>query len=225
VVGRLIRGGNFKRPPITVIGVVQDVRSGTADDMLPIIYRPYPQWASREATLVFKTGLDPSAVAPAVRAAVRKMNANLPIPAMRTMREIVSESVAERRFQMTLTILFAVLALLLGAVGVYGVVSYSVTSRTREIGLRLALGARKGDVIGWVFGRGMRPVVAGLAVGLAGSFVLAMTLRRLLFGITPADPMSFGSVIVVLLLASGLACYLPARRAAGMDPMTALRHE
>ena len=164
-------------------------------------------------------------MAAAVRAEIRRMDPNLPIGAIRTMREIVSASVAQRRFQMILTSLFAFLALLLGAVGVYGVVSYSVACRTRDIGLRIALGAMRRDVMRWVFSNGMQPVVIGLLAGVAGAVAIASALRSLLFGITPTDPVSFGSVVLVLLLTSGLACYLPARRAAALDPMTALRHE
>ncbi len=225
VVGRTIRQGNVTGPLITVAGVVEDVRPGAADrEAPPIIYRPHDQWASGPATLVVRTTQDPSAVAPAVRAAIRKMDSALPIPAVRTMREIVSAAVAQRRFQMMLTSLFAFVALLLGAVGVYGVVTYSVACRTRDIGLRIALGAMKGDVMRWVFSNGMRPVVIGLVIGLAGAVAIARVFQSQLFGISPTDPVSLGGVALVLLLASGLACYLPARRAARLDPMVALRH-
>jgi putative ABC transport system permease protein len=153
------------------------------------------------------------------------MDSNLPVPAIRTMREIVSTTVAERRFQLMLTCLFALLALLLGAVGLYGVVSYSVACRTRDIGLRIALGAMRGDVMRWVLTDGMRPVIIGLIIGLAAAIGLAQGLRSLLFGIAPTDPLALSVVVFVLLFTSGLACYLPARRAAALDPMAALRHE
>ena len=212
--------------PISVVGVVEDVRSGSGDQPLPpMLYRPYTQWDSDTMALVVRTANPPAALAPAVRAAIRKMDASLPIPAVRSLREIVGDAVSERRFLMMLTALFAATALLLGAMGVYGVVSYAVACRTRDIGLRIALGALRGDVMRWVIYQGMRPVAAGLAFGIGGAVAAASGLRSLLFGITPADPWSLGAVALVLLAASGLACYLPARRAAGLDPAVALRHE
>ena len=176
-------------------------------------------------SLVIKTAQEPAALAPAVRAEVRKMDPNLPIPALRTMREIISQTVAERRFQMALTVLFALVALCLGAVGIYGVVSYSVVCRTREIGLRTALGVPRGDLMLWVFAIGFRPVLIGLVAGLFVAIMSGRTLRGLLYGITPTDPVSLGLVSFVLLLTAALACYLPARRAARLDPIIALRHE
>jgi putative ABC transport system permease protein len=210
---------------IRIVGVTEDVRPGAVDrELPPIIYRPHQQFASGSMSLVVKTARESAALVPAIRAEIRKMDTSLPIPNIRTMREIVSATVAQRRFQMVLTSLFAFVALLLGAVGVYGVVSYSVACRTRDIGLRIALGARRGDVMRWVFSSGMRPVLIGLFVGLGGAIAIASGLRSLLFGITPTDPVSLGTVALVLLLTSALACYLPARRAARLDPMIALRH-
>jgi predicted permease len=226
VVGHVFRHGDFNGPPVSVIGVVADSRPGALDrDLPPEVYRPQAQRAGGAMSLVIKTAQEPAALAPAVRAEVRKMDPNLPIPALRTMREIISQTVAERRFQMALTVLFALVALCLGAVGIYGVVSYSVVCRTREIGLRTALGVPRGDLMLWVFAIGFRPVLIGLVAGLFVAIMSGRTLRGLLYGITPTDPVSLGLVSFVLLLTAALACYLPARRAARLDPIIALRHE
>jgi predicted permease len=226
VVGRQVRQGNVSGPLITVLGVVADAHPGGLDrEPPPVIYRPYGQWPSGPMTLVVRTARDPATLATAMRSAIRDADPNLPVAAMRTMREVVSSAVAPRRFQLMLTLLFALAALVLGAVGVYGVVSYAVACRTREIGLRIALGAVRGDVLRVVLADGMRPVLIGLGAGLLGVMATAGVLRGVLYGVAPADPIALGTVVIVLLIASGAACYVPARRAASMDPLTALRHE
>jgi predicted permease len=226
VIGHQFRQGRVDGPLVTVIGVVGDVRPGAVErDAPPVIYRPYQQWSSGSMTLLVRTDGDPASLAPAVRTIVRDMDPNLPILSLRTMREVVASAVAERRLQMILTAMFAAVALLLGSIGLYGVVSYAVTCRTREIGLRLALGSPRADVMRSVFAHGLPPVAAGLVVGVLGAVAAATALRSLLFGIVPVDPLSFAAVAVVLLLTSAVACYVPARRAASLDPLTALRHE
>jgi ABC-type antimicrobial peptide transport system permease subunit len=202
------------------------VKPGALDrDLPPQLYRPHHQDSTGRMSVVVRTSQDPGTLAASLREAVKRRDATVPIAAMRTMKEIVSTALAQRRFQMMLTGLFGVVALLLGAVGVYGVVSYSVTRRTRDIGVRLALGATSRDVLTWVFSHGMRPVIAGLVIGLLGAVALAQTLRHLLFGVGPLDPLALGGVALTLLLTAAIACYLPARRAAKLDPLLALRVE
>jgi putative ABC transport system permease protein len=227
VVGQHFHQGNPEAPSVTVIGVVSDVRAGAVDrDLPPQIYRPYlPPRASGNMTLVVRTTQAPARLASAVRAEIRKLDPNVPIPAIHTMRKVVASTVAERSFQMMLTGLFALVALLLGAVGIYGVVSYSVACGTREIGLRMALGAVDRQILVSVVANGLLPVWFGLAAGLCTATIAAFALRSLLFGIAPVDPLSLGSVVAVLVSTAVLACYVPARRASRLDPATALRHE
>ena len=226
IIGHQFRQGRVDGPVVTVVGIVGDARPGAVErDAPPVIYRPHEQWSSGSMTLLVRSDGDPASLAPAVRTVVRGMDSNLPILSLRTMREVVASAVAERRLQMILTGMFAAVALLLGSIGLYGVVSYAVACRTREIGLRLALGSPRAHVMRSVFAHGLPPVVAGLVLGVLGAVAAATALRSLLFGIVPVDPLSFAAVAVVLLLTSALACYLPARRAASLDPLTALRHE
>jgi putative ABC transport system permease protein len=228
VPGRRIRQGDVvdqHAPLLTVVGVMRDVRAGAVDRALPPqLYRPHlPPQSSGTMTVIVRTASAPWILAPAVRDAIRSMDPNLPIPAIRTMEQIVMSAVAERRFQMLLTSLFAVVALLLGAVGVYGVVSYAVACRTRDIGLRLALGARPREIVRGVVSAGMRPVVIGLGIGMAGAVATATLLRGLLFGVAPTDPVALGGVAVLLLVTAAAACYVPAHRASRLDPVVALR--
>ena len=226
IIGHQFRQGRVTGPLVTVVGVVGDARPGAVErDAPPVIYRPYQQWSSGSMTLLVRSAGDPASLAPAVRTVVRGMDPNLPILSLRTMRDVVASAVAERRLQMILTLMFAAVALLLGSIGLYGVVSYAVACRTREIGLRLALGSSRADVMRSVFAHGLPPVAAGLVAGILSAVGAATALRSLLFGIVPIDPLSLTAVAIVLLLTSGLACYLPARRAASLDPLTALRHE
>lgn len=226
--GRVIRQGSLKQSrPAAVVGVVRDVQAGAIDKkkMLPQLYRPYlPPRTNGEMTLVARTTGDPS-IAPAIRAIIRETDSSIPPAPVLTMREIVSSTVAERQFQMFLTVLFAIVALLLGVVGVYSVVSYSVACRTRDIGLRMALGALRRDIVSWVLATGMRPVILGLAVGIGGAWIIANSLRGVLYGVSPDDPLVMAGVAATLLVSGAAACYLPARRASRLDPTISLRHE
>ena len=224
VIGRHVRTGDFQSDLLTVIGVTGDVRTGALErEPMPLFYRPYGQWQQSQMTVVVRTFEDPQTLAPVVRAAIWRLDRDLPIASMKTMREVVSASVAPRRFQMALVVLFAALSLALALVGIYGVTSYSVARQTREIGMRMALGAQKSDVIRAVLAQGLQPVVAGLALGLAGARLAAILVRSLLFGVSPLDPVAIGGVALLLLAAAALACYIPARRAARLDPVIALR--
>ncbi len=226
VVGLRVRPGGNDVNPVTVVGVVNDVHGDSLDkDPLPTIYRPYAQEPFENMTLVVRTARDPDTLAPAVRSTLTKLDRNLAIPNMRTMRQIISSTVARRRFQMTLVLLFGTLALVLAVVGIYGVTSYAVSRQTREIGLRMALGAGQGEVIRGVLLQGMRPVLMGLAVGLVTACAGAALVRSLLFGVGALDPVAFGGAIAVLVSAAVAACYVPARRAARLDPVSALRTE
>jgi ABC-type antimicrobial peptide transport system permease subunit len=144
---------------------------------------------------------------------------------MRTMEELVDRSVVERRFQLTLMGAFSASALLVASLGIYGIVSYSVARRRNEIGIRMALGARRSQLLGLVIRQGMTPVVIGLAAGIGVALFLGQAIRGLLFGVRPADPLTIAGVAVVLLIVGALACFIPARRAAGRDAIAALRFE
>jgi putative ABC transport system permease protein len=226
VVGLGVRPGGADVKAVSVVGVVKDVRGdGLEKDPLPTIYQSHGEAPFPNMTLVVRTTQEPPTLAPAIRAAAWKIDPNLPFPAMRTMRQMVSSSVARRRFQMTLVVLFAALALALAVVGIYGVTSYAVTRQTQEIGLRMALGAGQDEVVRGVLGQSMRPVLLGLLVGLLAARAGAALVRGMLFGVDALDPMALGGVICLLLAAAGAACYIPARRAARLDPVMALRAE
>jgi putative ABC transport system permease protein len=228
--GRQIRSGGVAEKDarlLTIVGVVDDIHAGAVDRaMLPQLYRPHLSASSRaNMTVIARASSASDSMAPAIRGVIRRMDATVPVPAVRTMAEIVRAAVAERRFQMLLTGLFALVALLLGAVGIYGVVSYGVARRTREIGLRLALGAMRRDVVRSVLATGLRPVGVGIVVGTACAVVLWTALERMLYGIEPTDPRAIGAVAGLLLATAIVACTVPALRAARLDPVVALRSE
>jgi putative ABC transport system permease protein len=160
-----------------------------------------------------------------VRGQIAALNKDQAVFNVRTMEQIVSESVAPRRFSMLLLAVFAVVALALAVIGIYGMLSYAVAQRTREIGLRMTLGAQRTDVMRLVIGHGMKLAVAGVVAGLIASFALTRTMRNLLFGVSATDPITFASITLLLAVVALLACWLPARRATKVDPMVALRYE
>jgi putative ABC transport system permease protein len=217
----------FHGQPFRIVGVVGGVRHATLrDDPNPSVYVSYAQMAwSRSMSAVVRSEVGADATLAAVRAAVRQFDSTLPIYDVKPMERILGESLARMRFSTTLMLAFSIVALILAAVGIYGVIAYSVSRRTQEIGLRVAIGADRNDILLLVLKQGMRPVVIGLLIGLVAALALSRLLGSLLYGIGAIDPWTFAAVAVVLSAAALLACYLPARRAMRVDPMVALRYE
>lgn len=229
-IGKRIRFGwdTSDRAWMTIVGVAGDVKhSGLATPEYPHLYMPYGQRVQRlqQMHLAVRTAADPSALAATIRAQVRELDANVPVFAVRTMPDIVAESLNSQRLTNLLMGAFAAAALLLAGVGIYGVMSLGVTGRTQEFGIRLALGAQRGDVFRLVLRQGMLVAAVGAGVGVIGAFAVSRFLQTLLFEVSPADPATFAAVVVILGSTALAACYLPARRATRVDPMVALRNE
>jgi predicted permease len=223
-VGKKFRRGDPKEPFIEVAGVARDVKVDLAAKAVATVYVPY--WSTDERQpmrLVVRSQSNPEAVARSLRQAVASVDRDAVVDHVRTMDAVVSGSVAVRRFQLVLTAGFAGAALLLACLGIYGVVAWSVARRRGEIGVRMALGARAGDVRAMVVGQGMRPVLVGLAIGVGAALALGRVLGSLLFGVSAHDPATIAAVVVALASIGTLACYLPARRATLADPLRALR--
>ena len=217
--GRVTAGGS-------VVGIVGDTKDAGLDEPnAPQLYLPFRQWPVSAMSVLLKTSTPPASLADAVRTQVAAIDPNLPVSNIRTLDDIVSKSISQPRFYMTLLAIFAGVALVLAAIGIFGVLSYAVSQRTREIGIRMALGARESSVIGLVVWRAMGLVAVGVAAGLVGAAVVSHTLTKMLFGVTPTDPVTFVSVSALLGLVALLASYWPARRAARVDPIVALRAE
>lgn len=213
---------------MTIVGVVGDVKHFGLDlPEQPGLYSPYVQadpW-KRWMTVVARTQSDPAAMAQAVKQQIWKADPQLPITKVHTMSEVAAESFSARSFNMFLLAMFAMLALILAAVGIYGVMSYAVTQRTQEIGIRMALGARAIDVLKLVLRNGLTLTLIGIVIGVGGSVAFTRLLATLLFGVAPTDTVTFAVVSGLLIVVAVLACYLPARRATKVDPLVALRYE
>jgi putative ABC transport system permease protein len=214
--------------PLTgeIVGIVANVKAdGVSATIRPMIYWHYPQFPLTFNNLVLRTEGDPLSMVSAVKAAVYAVDKEQPLSGIQTMDDLISRSVAPQRFNMLLLGLFAAVALVLAGIGIYGVISYTVAQRFQEIGIRMALGAQKSDVLRLVVGQGMRLVFIGLASGGVAAFGLSRLLEKLLFGVSPTDPLTFVSLALLLTAVAFLACYLPAHRATRVDPITALRQE
>jgi putative ABC transport system permease protein len=217
--------------PAEIVGVVADVepddlrRPSSELENRAMIYRPYLQFPPMRSVLMIRTTIDPITIASEVKREVWSVDKTVPAVVSGTMEQVLRQSSSESRFNTLLLGIFAAFALLLTVLGLYGVIAYNLSQRTREIGVRIALGAQRRDVLKLVIGQGMKVVLAGMLVGMAGALALTRLMRSLLFSVTPADKGTFIGASAVLLVIAFLACYVPARRATKVDPLVALRYD
>ena len=210
----------------TIVGVVGNIRQESiTDEAIPELYVPFSQMPMNGTTVMVRTASDPLALVGAVRNEVLAIDNNQPIYEVKTLAQRVNEVSAVSRSLMVLFTAFALLAVVLGAVGIYGIVSYSVTQRTHEIGIRMALGARAGNVLSLIMKNGLALVLTGIAIGIAGALALTRFLTTLLFGVTPTDSVTFVVVAIIFFVIAMIASLIPALRATRVDPLEALRYE
>src|ERR1044072_7835917 len=231
---RLSQSTSFT-PVYEIVGVVKHVKQYNLDGetiRTPQFYLSFNQVPAnrlpgmvRRINLLTRTEVEPASLTSAVRGEIAALNKDQAVFNVRTMDQIVSQSVAPRRFSMLLLSVFAIVALALACIGIYGMMSYAVAQRTREIGLRMTLGAQRTDVMRLVIGHGMKLAIAGVVLGLIASFALTRTMKNLLFGGSVTDPFTFGAITLLLAGVALLACWIPARRATKVDPIVALRYE
>jgi predicted permease len=226
-IGKRIRfyGPLEKAPWMEIVGIVRDVKHELSLPVTPEYYLPHSQDSWNAMVLVARTNVEPGSLAPQIRQQVWAIDKDQPVFDVRTMREVRSISVALYTFSSVMLGIFAGVALLLAAIGIYGVMAFAVTQRTHEIGIRMALGARAPDVLKLVVKHGMVLALIGVGFGLAGAWALTRFMEKLLVGVQPTDLLTFSAVSLCLLVAALLACYLPARRATKVDPLVALRYE
>jgi putative ABC transport system permease protein len=226
--GRFTFGNPEAEDPgwFTIVGVAVDSRHQVIEDeVYPSIYVPHGAQPFTNKALVVRTAVEPMSLASTVRAAVREMDRELPVYAVRSMDEVVSTALGDRQFSMMLLSIFAVVALVLAGLGIYGVISYSVSHRTHEMGVRVAVGAQRGDIMRLIIGQGMLLAVIGAALGLIAAAGLTRLISSQLVEVSTLDPLTFGMVTALVLIIALLACWAPARRATRVDPLTALRYE
>ncbi len=227
-IGKRVKLGGLDHPWMTVVGIVGDVHHEGLDAApWTQFYVPHAQWPFPDSVMTFvvRTTGPPGSIASAARQAIHSLDASQPLSRVMPMEDYVGLSVQGRRFSLILIGAFGVIALLLSVIGIYGVTSYTVAQRTREIGIRIALGAQRNEVLALMMRQGAVLILAGIGVGVAASVVLTRFLSSMLFGVTPTDPVTFALVAVLLVCVAALACWIPARRAMRVDPMVALRHE
>jgi putative ABC transport system permease protein len=205
---------------------VADVKNDDLDEQPdPAVYLAHAQNPSRTMSLVIRTTQNPTQLTAAVRNEVQALDPSLPVSNVKTVRQMIDERISAKRLMTYILAVFGLTALLLASIGIYGVMSYAVSQRTQEIGIRMALGARAMDVLKLVVKNGMVLALIGMAIGLAGAFALTRLLHNLLFHVTPTDSLTFAVVSFALVLVALFACYIPARRATKVDPLVALRYE
>jgi putative ABC transport system permease protein len=219
------RNQGIPAPRYEIVGVVGDVVPTLDAPIRPALYRPFLDVANGGASILVHAAVEPLSLAASINSEIHRLDAGLPVAQARTVDDLIGRSTADRRFTMSLFVVFAALAMLLAAIGLYGVVSYAVSQRTAEIGVRMALGASSTDVSRLVVMQGLKPAVLGVVVGLVASAFATRLLRTLLFGVTPIDPLTFAVVPPALLAVAVLACYVPALRAVRLNPTIALRSE
>jgi putative ABC transport system permease protein len=225
-IGQRIDFGGGEKEIREIIGVVADVKNDDFDEQPdPAVYVPHAQNPSRTMSLVIRATQEPTRLASAVRSEVQALDPSLPVSNVKTISQMIDERISAKRLMTYILAVFGLTALLLAAVGIYGVMSYAVTQRTQEIGIRMALGARAIDVLKLVVRNGMSLALIGMTIGLLGAFALTRLLANLLFHVTPTDSLTFAAVSIALILVAFFACYIPARRATKVDPLVALRDE
>ena len=210
----------------TIVGVVGDVKQGALDqETPPLLYLPYAQAPLPGLRVTIRTNLPPISLTRTAHSVVREIDRELPVFAVRPLQDYVATSIGPQKFYAALVAIFAVVALALAAVGLYGVIAYAVSQRTHELGVRLALGATSQRIAGMVVGQGLTLTLGGVVVGIVAALLVTRVLGSLLFGVSTLDPLTFGVVLTLLVVVAAVASYVPARRAARVDPLVAMRGE